>query len=88
MKLKYNIVLAFLLISLSLLAQVAQPEEKVEQTRRQANQRVLIEEEGFDAEVEIRLPEGAVLPRRQVEEIRYSLRFLHDQFIQSNRLLY
>lgn len=73
--------------TLALFAQSAQRGQDSGQVTNRSNI-ILIEEEIFEADIEIRVPEGAVLPRRRVEEISYSLRFLQEQFIKSNRLLY
>jgi len=82
---KLILAILILIMALSIFAQTLTPAEQA-QARRIQN--ILIEEEAFESEIEIRLPETAIMPRRETEEIRFTLSFIRQRFIESNRLLY
>ncbi len=89
---KNILLITFALVSSNLLLaqnqnlpQTLSPQERMQSVRIQD---ILVEEEAFESEIEIRLPETALMPRRETDEIRFTLSFIRQRFIESNRLLY
>ena len=80
------IVLMLILVSSSLL--IAQTAVQSSDSARRPVQRILEEEQEFIGEIEVRVPEEAVLPRKKSEEIQFSLGFIRQQVLDSNRSLY
>jgi hypothetical protein len=80
------ILILIMVIATFLLAQ--ETVQQAQPRQRSSTQQILQEDQVFEGEIEVRVPEQALLPRKRTDEIKFSLSFIRQQFMESNRSLY
>jgi hypothetical protein len=76
-------ILIVFVLSVSLIAQ-----ESGQTTTRRGGTRVLVDTEVFDDEIVERIPEASIQPRTRTDEINFTLNYLREILLESNKELY
>lgn len=92
LRVSFPVLLITLLIASSLISEPVEPEETEQIQETAQTVQGSFDDSDFDDEfqtrIQVRRPERDLIPRTETDEIRFSLNFIRQRFIQSNRQLY
>ena len=80
--------LSILLLTLALYPLLGEEEAEVVTDQLDAGEEIIVDEEIIEAEIIIRVPETSILPRTKTEQIEFTLNYLRQLIIESNKHLY